>query len=418
MNIDILPLAVTACIGAVCGYLAGYLRSRLHLKRLRERITHLLGKCLPDHQIQQGTVEWNDRQLAEGIARLVQRCEDQREKEYLLEKIVEFSPMGILLLSSGKIRLINSTLISLLKAPGTVRSWAERDALELFRIVPVHNAIEKASKGDEMSGPIMVDWHERIFRIHITALNLDSPDILLIWEDVTTCVRSQEAAQDLIAKLAHELRTPLTSIKGYAETLLENSVNEGNLRQKFLRVILKNADRLSNLARDVLLLARIEATAGKGLERKRVDMEQLLSQAIDWASPMAEERGIKIIKKVLAMPVYVIGSPQDLEQALFNLLDNAIKYTVPDSEIHTGIKQQGDNILVYVKDQGRGIPKDAQEKIFDRFYRIDRDHSRKIGGTGLGLAIVKQVAKEHGGRVWVESTWGKGACFYMAIPTE
>ncbi len=415
MNVDLFSLIALFSLGAVFGYLTGHLRLERNLRWLRQEIRNLLwGKEATGPTV---PAETDDKELVTSIRELIQEHHRLKDRTRELEEVLYQLPKGILILSrKGLIHSVNPSLLEILEAPGTMESWKDRDPLELFRAEVLHSAIEQAARGIPPDRPILIEKGERILEVSIVSLGLKNLNLLLTWEDVTSSVRAEETAEDLIANVAHELRTPLTSIKGYAETLLDSTVEDPALRERFLKVILSNADRLSNLVRDVLVLARMDASIREELERDVMDLEAILNQAVDASMPLAQRRGIRIRKEISATRCMVEGFQQDLEHAILNLLDNAIKYTVPKSEVVAGLKESAGEILVFVKDQGPGIPKDAQERIFERFYRLDKDRSRKLGGTGLGLAIVRQVAKDHGGRAWVESTWGKGACFYLALP--
>ena len=237
--------------------------------------------------------------------------------------------------------------------------------------------------------------------------------VLLILQDVTTLQRLETLRQDFVANVSHELRTPLTSIKGYAELMLDGPGVPEEV-QNYTKRIVKQSTRMINIIEDLLSLTRIEsAEAHAALQMTEVC--PLLQGVIHLCEEQAALRDLHIdldcdekLQAELQPPLF--------EQAVHNLVYNAIKYTHPSTRILLKAFRKGQEIRIEVKDQGPGIPEADQARIFERFYRVDKARSRAIGGTGLGLSIVKHIVLLHQGTVGVESRVGEGCTFWITLP--
>ncbi len=241
---------------------------------------------------------------------------------------------------------------------------------------------------------------------------------LLVLEDVTELRRLERVRSDFVANVSHEIRTPVTSIKGYAETLLSDAREDPESRDRFLEIIARQADRLAALVDDILSLARLERSEGSGdTGLERVAVSTAMEGAVQACAPKAADRRVRIS---VSCPVDLVmeANPALVEQALLNLLDNAVKFSEPGGEVRMAAQSDAAGVSVSVADTGPGIAPDHQVRIFERFYRVDRGRSRAMGGTGLGLAIVKHIMFLHGGRVEVESEPGKGSRFSLWFPAK
>ena len=240
--------------------------------------------------------------------------------------------------------------------------------------------------------------------------------VLILLNDITQLQRLETVRRDFIANVSHELKTPITSIKGSVETLLQEEEMDGSTLNRFLKIIARHSDRLNSIIEDLLTLSRIEQGQLTGVEHLQVtSINQLVQQVIQVCEHSASEKGIKLEMngdEILDAAV----NPPLLEQALINLVENAIKYSDPKSLVTLSLEKQADQFIIGVKDQGFGIEAMHLERIFERFYRIDVARSRKLGGTGLGLSIVKHIIQAHQGTVSVNSTPGEGSTFLIKIP--
>ena len=239
--------------------------------------------------------------------------------------------------------------------------------------------------------------------------------VLLVLHDVTHVRRLENLRRDFVANVSHELKTPITSIQGFIETLRENPQAPPETMREFLERIARNAERLNVIVEDLLTLSRIEREDELGLiQRAPHDLKSIAEAAVTALSEKAREREISI--RLSTGDAMAAVNPTLLEQAIVNLLDNAVKYSDPGGVVNVDIVQSGDEAAVHVRDQGCGITPEHLPRLFERFYRVDMARSRKLGGTGLGLAIVKHIAQAHGGRVAVESTPGRGSTFSIFLP--
>jgi len=239
---------------------------------------------------------------------------------------------------------------------------------------------------------------------------------LVVLNDVTRLRRLENVRREFVANVSHELRTPITAIKGFVETLRDGAVKNPRDADRFLAIIDKHVTRLSAIVEDLLSLSRIEQGAEKG-EIRRIDSR--ISEILGTAAQICHIRAAaKQIRVEIACPEAVRAEvdPPLIEQAVVNLLDNAIKYSEEGKAVQVEALERGNEVVISVRDRGCGIEKRHLSRLFERFYRVDKARSRQLGGTGLGLAIAKHIVQAHAGRLTVESTPGKGSVFSIRLP--
>jgi two-component system phosphate regulon sensor histidine kinase PhoR len=284
--------------------------------------------------------------------------------------------------------------------------------------------------GEEME-PLLLQFETGAGR-HLEAAftvfgDKSSGGILTVLRDISGKERLERLRRDFVANVSHELKTPLTSIKGYAEALLDMEQNEKdgeelkNQRQSFLQTIAKNAEHMNKMVQGLLDLARAEHH-GEASSLEDVDLAPLLREAVHNKALLAKERdlNLQLSESSETAHVRVRALADGLSEVLHNLLDNALKYADSGTVIDVGFKETAYEVIISVKNMGPVIPADQQNRIFERFYRLDRDgNSRKSGSAGLGLAICKHIIMGFGGRIWVESPaeYGpsRGAIFQVAL---
>ena len=254
-----------------------------------------------------------------------------------------------------------------------------------------------------------------------------SRGILAVFRDVSEKEHLERLRRDFVANVSHELKTPLTSIKGYAEALLDmedkgETTEKGSSpasdlaaqRRSFLDIIAKNAEHMNKIVQGLLKLASAEHHVEKA-ELKRVDIIPLLREAVQNKSILAKERGLLLREPEFSGPVSALALPDGLREVFHDLLDNALKYAYPGTSIDIDLKESASEASIGVKNVGPRIPEEQRERIFERFYRLDRDgNQRKSGSAGLGLAICKRTVMGYGGRIWVENL-DQGVVFYVAL---
>jgi two-component system phosphate regulon sensor histidine kinase PhoR len=256
--------------------------------------------------------------------------------------------------------------------------------------------------------------HERLVRATATPLAGGEPGaLLLVLRDQSEAEHLDRVRRDFVANVSHELKTPLTSVRGYAETLLEGGLQDAANREGFVRVIHDQATRLQALVDDLLSLAELERPEAR-LRIERFDLRALADRQLSAFAARASAAGLALTLAP-GEPDWIEADRVRLEQVLANLLENAIKYTERGGVTVT-LGGGPSHAWCDVTDTGPGIPPDDLDRVFERFYRVDKARSRDKGGTGLGLSIVKHILALHGGHVWVESTPGEGSRFRFELP--
>jgi two-component system sensor histidine kinase SenX3 len=236
--------------------------------------------------------------------------------------------------------------------------------------------------------------------------------VLVVVEDTSERRRLENVRRDFVANISHELKTPVGALALLAETLLDE--DDPGITKRLAERLASEAFRVGNTIDDLLELSRLEVATG--LANEEVAVAQFVSEATDRVSPAAEQRGIEIDVDEPPKRLTVIGDRRQLVSAVTNLVDNAVKYSEPGTSVAVQARTDGTWVDVTVRDHGMGIPRRDLERIFERFYRVDRARSRDTGGTGLGLAIVRHVASNHRGEVRVESREGVGSTFTLRLP--
>ncbi|MBW8780761.1 MAG: histidine kinase [Verrucomicrobia bacterium] len=260
-------------------------------------------------------------------------------------------------------------------------------------------------------------WLE-VTGVTIPAINgQKAPWTLFVLHNITKQKKLEAVRKDFVANVSHELRTPLSVIKGYVETLVDDTDGiPAQDRARFLKTIQRHTERLNSLLEDLLVLSRLESI-NPGIRRETVEFNTFLSNIIDdyRARPAGKGHQLEFQGDKSISPLAI--DPLKLTQVVENLLDNALKYTPKGSLIGLHVlRQDAGEVIVCLRDNGPGIPEDDLPHIFERFYRVDKGRSREKGGTGLGLSIVKHIIQLHAGRVWVESRLGQGTAFFFSLP--
>ena len=294
-----------------------------------------------------------------------------------------------------------------------------RRLTELTRNPAIYDAFLDAVRGKERTGVKVETYGQerRVFDLRVVPLRSTnghgSGGAVGVFFDVTRLERLEIIRQEFLSNVSHELRTPLTSIRALAETLENGAIEDHQNNRRFLSIIQKNADRMHRLIDDILELSAIEAGNVK-VKPEIIQLYPLVEDVIASLSASAAARKITV-NDLVDQKAEVFADPHRLVQMLTNLVDNAIKFNREGGTVT--IRHESDRTdRIRVEDSGEGIPAHHLDRLFERFYRVDRARSRELGGTGLGLAIVKHLARAHGGEVIVESRFGDGSQFTIELP--
>ncbi|MBQ7954284.1 MAG: two-component sensor histidine kinase [Lachnospiraceae bacterium] len=230
------------------------------------------------------------------------------------------------------------------------------------------------------------------------------PFVAMIKKQHEDIVKSVKVRQEFTANVTHELKTPLTSISGYAELIETGMASDADV-VKFAKGIHKNSNRLLSLINDIIRLSELDSSSGE-LVFEKINLYTLAQTCVDMLQFNADKHNVSL--HLMGQESYVSGDKQMLEEVLYNLCENAIRYNNENGSVIVTVLPEGEKTLLIVEDTGIGIPKESQERVFERFYRVDKSRSKSTGGTGLGLAIVKHITIKHGAEIQVESEVGKG----------
>ena len=358
-------------------------------------------------------------QMAAHLENRIKAVSDQRnELETVLSSMLE----GVIAVDSEE-RIISVNQAAARLFETDLETFQYRSIQETIRNLPLQQFINKALSS---SKPLQEDITlyqnpQRILDVKSSPLlNADQIQFgtLVVLNDVTHLRRLENMRSDFVANVSHEIKTPLTAIKGFVETLQHGKVEKPQETRRFLDIIQRHVDRLNSIIEDLLTLSKIEQEDEAGtLNLRNWKIADVFQAAIQICRSKAEEKNLHI-EMAGNEKARADFDPTLIEQAVVNLLDNAVKYSNPGGNITLSAETKDSEILINVRDQGIGIAQKHLPRLFERFYRVDKSRSRQLGGTGLGLAIVKHIAQAHGGYVTVESTVGEGSTFTIHLPTN
>ena len=239
--------------------------------------------------------------------------------------------------------------------------------------------------------------------------------VILVFKNVTEQYKIEKMQKEFVANVSHELKTPITTIKSYTETLLDGAMSEPNVAEEFLKVINSESDRMSRLVSDLLRLSRMEYEQTKWI-RERINVKEAVNDTCNKLRMHAKNKDISIHTDDIPNDMYVLFDKDGFEQIILNIVGNAVKYTPNQGNVWVDVKRENKDILISIRDDGIGIPKEDKKRIFDRFYRVDKARTREMGGTGLGLSIAKHIAEAHNSNIIVSDEVQKGTEICIIIP--
>ncbi|MEA4924106.1 MAG: ATP-binding protein [Syntrophomonadaceae bacterium] len=346
-------------------------------------------------------------------------CEVSEVKQRL-EALLNNTVNGIVMIGTeGKVNYVNPAAAYLL---GLRDDYIGRQYIEVVSTYELLDMIDEARNTMQAvkRSIILHTLGARTIEVNVVPIRnqqVTSQDILLVLNDITEIKRLEKVRKDFIANVSHELKTPVATISGFAETLLDEGGKSPENVMEFTQIIYDEARRLSLLINDLLELSKLESDESS-LNMQVVDLGQLVRKNVDRMIKVARLRSINIEYNQPAQSIELVSDINSINQILTNLLDNAIKYSLDEGRIEVKLEEMDDRVKISISDKGIGIPAKEINRIFERFYRVDKARSRKTGGTGLGLAIVKHLVENLGGQVTVESNLGLGSTFSFTLPNN
>ncbi len=360
--------------------------------------------------------------LSQEQASLLKRDHRDASQQSEAERVALFDSMieGFLLVDAdGKIETVNPALLDLFRLTGDLRGKTLMEAFRLHELLELSDQVRKRRepvRDFEIDLPTLEARRSLSVNaapVHGENQRLES--IIYTFHDTTRLKQLESTRREFVANVSHELRTPLTLIKGFVETLIDGAKNDPALVGRFLQTILKHTDRLTFLIEDLLTISKLES-GQVVMNAQSMSIRPIVERVYDDLQTRAAERKISLSNNI-PKDMICYGDADRLQQVIFNLVDNAIKYGCSDGNVSVnGWSTGADHVEIEVHDDGPGIPPESLERVFERFYRLDKARSREQGGTGLGLAIVKHIIHSHGGRVWAEAQANKGASFHFTLP--
>ena len=349
-----------------------------------------------------------------------QNTQIQNQLKELEERQQEFSTLtrnmdeGLVIVNGeGYILSINKRAVEIFGLDDA--DYIDRHILAVNRNLDLQNMIAEGLEGHQRE--MLLELDGRTYQImsnpiHVSGSNVQGLVLLLL--DVTEKQQQEQLRREFTANVSHELRTPLTAISGYAEIMAQGLVPEENVKP-FAEKIYKEANRMITLIADIIQLSQLDEGKAQ-FASEAVEMSELVEDVVQRLQPLAQQNEVTLSAYV--EPVCMTGVRQVLQEIVYNLCENAIKYNRPGGTVKASVVQVGNQAIVKVVDTGIGIPMEEQPRVFERFYRVDKSHSRIIGGTGLGLSIVKHGVQLHHGEIVLESQLDRGTSITVRLPIQ
>ena len=358
--------------------------------------------------------------LNDVIEQIEQRVFRQRSRDHAISVIMNQMQSGIIVVDA-RMHILLVTPVAR-KLTGIAPNSEGVAVSEACKNVSLEGVFGEAMRREgvytnEVAARTAVGRGHRPLRFYVSPMRQDGKVVgaLAMVEDITELRRLEQVRTDFVANVSHELKTPLTSIKGFVETLLDGAINNPPMAEKFLKIIMLEAERLTRLINDILSISKLESGMND-VPTERVQLDKMAFEVADMLRIHAEEKQVTINAHRNKKPVYIIGNPDHVEQMLINLIENAIKYNKPGGSVTVHVFGNDREANVTISDTGIGIPEEHLPRLFERFYCVDKGRSRSMGGTGLGLAIVKHIVRGMNGEIEVHSKFGEGTEFLVTLP--
>lgn len=355
-------------------------------------------------------------ELSDRVAEAQEASEGERHR---LDSVLEHMTDGVIATDRrGQIIIINETAKLLLNLDASqVLGKSLISVLDLEGKYTLRDLLENKN---EMSVDLEVD--DSIIKVYFSRIHQESgfiSGLVCVLHDITEQEKNEQERRDFVSNVSHELRTPLTSMRSYLEALNEGAWKDEQIAPQFLKVTQDETERMIRMISDLLSLSRIDSDRSP-LQLEYINLNKMLDFILNRFEMVikSENKPYTIQREFTQRQIFIEADNDKLMQVFDNLINNAMKYSPDGGVITVRMLETHDHVIISVSDQGLGIPQRSLNRVFDRFYRVDKARSREMGGTGLGLAIAKEVINQHHGKIWVESIEGYGSTFYISLPYE
>lgn len=386
------------------------------IEEARELTSAQLGKTV-EHGFDDEISELS-RLLNELSSALADRMAQLEQNHHELLTVLEGMDEGVIAVDENeRIRFANEAVCEMFDLD--LQRDQGRPIWEVIRFQMVETVINQARKTSEHFRGEMELLGPPVRFLALDASSIptqekDASGIIIVVHDITEVRRLENMRRDFVANVSHELKTPLASIQAYAETLIDGALEDQDNNRNFLNRIVEQSERLHLLIQDLLSIARVESST-QTTEYSVVNVTEVVEKCIQYHQPRAKKKSISLeVNSPQGVAIY--GEPEGIRQILDNLVDNAIKYTPENGTVSVDVQTQEKQVILKVNDSGIGISEEHLQRIFERFYRVDKARSRELGGTGLGLSIVKHLVNAFGGTIEVTSNPDQGTSFIVTLP--
>lgn len=350
--------------------------------------------------------------LSAELKRSVSEISSEKSK---LETIINYMEDGLIAINAdGQVIHSNPKALKLLAGQGQEPEKARFDEDLIGDLLSIYSS----GKVNNGNGSKNLSYRGQILRVNFAPFLDESSNkvgVVFVLQDVTEEERLENMRREFVANVSHELKTPLTSIKSYAETLLDGDVEDRGVQDQFLQVINTEADRMSRLVRDLLELSNFDSQSVR-LNLERHNVNRLLDNCVLKLQVTINQNHQTVQKSYASCPIDAVFDYDKIEQVILNILSNAVKYSGEGTDISINLKEAESTFEIVIKDGGTGISENDLERVFERFYRVDKARSRANGGTGLGLSIAKEIVEAHHGQIEIQSALGKGTTVRITLP--
>ena len=345
--------------------------------------------------------------------KLKETIQDMDLERSKLDTIFNYMAEGVVAVDTkGYIIHVNPIAIEILGLGEDIIYEEEKLDLEKLNIDKIDY-----SRKDKLEGTVTAELRSQVYKIKYAPFNNEKNivgGLIVVFQDITQEHKLDNMRKEFVANVSHELKTPITTIKSYTETLLDNEVDK-DTNQKFLSVIDSESDRMARLVRDLLQLSNIDYNKTNWI-RTEISISNMLKDIISKLDLLIKEKAHKVELDIEEKLPNIVADKDGIEQVILNIISNAIKYTEDKGQINIRAFTKDDDLVLKVKDNGIGIPDDDKDRIFERFYRVEKGRSREMGGTGLGLAIAREIIDAHGGSINIHSIFGQGTEITIILP--